>query len=89
MHTLVFDRLEKAILDNGYEFVREKENRFWNYRFYSNDKKKKNLRIYYDNSNKHVREISWSTYDDPEEWHEIKPDCRKPNWRKLFTKYDK
>lgn len=97
MNNIDLELLKKAILDEGFEFVRDggfrpedEPFKFSNYLFYRN-KTGVRLRIGYNypmivNRNV-VFEIMYSRPGDSW-WRDITPDCRQVKWRKIMIDYN-
>ena len=91
--------LKKAILDDGFEFVRDggfrkedKPFKFCNYLFYKNPKTGILLRVGYDypiiGKENVIFEICYAEKNH-NWWIDVTPDCRQNKWRKVMRKYTK
>ena len=98
MSNIDLDLLKQAILDEGFEFVRDggfrpedEPFKFSNYLFYHNPKTGMGIRVGYDypifGKYDRVFEIMYAKKED--QWHtDITPDCRQPKWRKIMRDYN-
>ena len=90
--------LKKAILDDGFEFVRDggfgKDDepfKFCNYLFYKNSKTGMALRVGYDYpilGNENVVFQICYVKKNHNWWTDVTPDCRQNKWRKVMRKYN-
>ena len=91
--------LKQAILDEGFEYVRDggfrpedEPFKFSNYLFYYNPTTKMSIRVGYNypmfGTNDKVFEIMYAKCGD-QWWTDITPDCRQYKWRKIMRCYNK
>ena len=97
-HDINLELLKQAILDDGFEYIRDGGFRpedppftFSNYLFYHNPTTKMSIRVGYNypflNKYDTVFEIMWAKEGDSW-WTDITPDCRKKKWRKIMRSYN-
>lgn len=94
MNDIDLELLKKAILDDGFEYVRDGGFRredepfeFSNYLFYHNPNTEMGIRVGYWRGSKIVFEITYVKKED-NWWTDITPDCRKEKWRKIMRSYN-